>query len=335
MRVGHLVVAGVLIVVLLVGCGGADGTSDSNKEKADLHEVTLTLDGYPGPENVGILMAQQRGFFADAGLDVFVGRPIRPRRPVTYVSNNSYEFGVVQEPQVVLTRERGASIVAVGSLISHPTAALIWLKNSKIHTIADLKGKTIAITGVPYQEYLLVSVLARAGLKPEDVHVVKVAYRTVPALLEGRADAIFGGSWNLDGTLLRARGAKPVIRRVQDLGVPDYDEFQVIARTERVAADPKMIHSFMSAVARGTAAAVEDPEGALEAIEEGPEPNPEINRQEMEAQLKATLPLLSKSGYMNPEQAGELVEWMHRQGITQRELSVSKLLTNAYLAPQP
>ena len=42
------------------------------------------------------------------------------------------DFGVTQQPQVALARKTGHPIVAVGSLISQPTAAMIWLKGSKI-----------------------------------------------------------------------------------------------------------------------------------------------------------------------------------------------------------
>ena len=38
---------------------------------------------------------------------------------------------------------------------------------------------------------------------------------------------------------------------------------------------------------------------------------------------------------MNPEQAGDLVDWMHEEGMIQRRPSVSELLTNDYVAAQP
>ena len=60
---------------------------------------------------------------------------------------------------MVLERARGAQVVAVGSLISDPTAAMIWLEKSHIGGIADLKGKTIAIPGLPFQKSFLQSIL--------------------------------------------------------------------------------------------------------------------------------------------------------------------------------
>jgi ABC-type nitrate/sulfonate/bicarbonate transport system substrate-binding protein len=71
----------------------------------------------------------------------------------------------------------------------------------------------------------------------------------VSALLSGRADAIFGGSWNVEGIELESRGAEPVITRIQDLGIPDYEELVMVARSDLVADDPRLIRDFMSAVA--------------------------------------------------------------------------------------
>jgi ABC-type nitrate/sulfonate/bicarbonate transport system substrate-binding protein len=101
-------------------------------------------------------MALHRGFLEDVGLDVWAGSPLEPNRPASYVAKGTDDFGVVQQPQVVIAREKGMPIVAIGSVIS--------LKGSKIRGIRGLEGKTIAVPGIPYQERFLRALLARAGL---------------------------------------------------------------------------------------------------------------------------------------------------------------------------
>ena len=322
---------------LLAGCGGDEGAEGGKapaapvRSSADPQKLRVTLDGIEGAANVGIVMAVERGFFEDVGLDVWAGSPLEPSRPVQYVAKEIDAFGVAQQPQVVIGREKGADVVAVGSVIPQPTAAMIWLKESKIRSIADLEGKTIGFPGVPFQKGFLGMVLAQAGLTLEDVRVRNVRYEMVPTLLSGQVDAIFGGSWNLEGVELELAGAEPVIRRVQDLGIPDYEEGVVITRAELVDEDPQLVRDFMSAVARGTAAAAQDPEGAARAIKEAIGAVPDLHRKDRKAQLKATLPLLSRSGYMDPGQASDLVAWMHDRGLIQEEPAASKLLTNDYL----
>jgi putative hydroxymethylpyrimidine transport system substrate-binding protein len=326
------------LVVLLAGCGGHGGAETAGAEAGasrPLQSLKVTLDGHETPENVGILMAQQRGYFTDARLSVSIFSPVLPARPVQYVATRQDDLGVAQEPQLALAKAKGVPVIAVGSLVSQPTAAMIWLKKSAIGGIADLKGKTIAIPGVPFQKDFLEYALARYGLTLDDIEVENVGYELVPALVSGRADAIFGGSWNLEGVELESRGLQPIVTRLPSLGVPPYDELLVIARADRVSEDPRVIRDFMSAVARGTAAAIADPRAAVDAIEEAGLGGAELNRKTAEAEVAATLPLLSKSGYMYSEEAIGLVDWMHEQGMIEGFPTPSELLTNEYVSWRP
>jgi putative hydroxymethylpyrimidine transport system substrate-binding protein len=293
MRQGVVFVALIVAAAFASGCGGDRVAENTESTAAPMREVKVTLDGSLSPANAAVQVAIREGYFADVGLVVSVATPLAPRRPVTYVSNSTDDIGLTQEPQLALAKEKGAPLVAVGSLISQPTAAMIWLKKSKIRGIADLAGKTIAVPGIPYQEDLLESVLGRAGLEVGDVDVRHAPYELVPTLLEGKADAIFGGSWNIEGIALRERGAKPVIRRVQELGIPPYGELVVIARSDWATKESTTIRNFMAALSRATALISKDPEAAVEAIEEITVATP---RAELEAQAKATAPLLSTGG---------------------------------------
>lgn len=331
MRIGRWIVAASCAVLLPAGCGGGDEDAETvPRRPPPVREVRLTLEGKAGPENVAVLMAESMGFFADVGLRAVIANPIRPWRPVPYVAEGTDDLGLAQQPQVVLAKGKGAPVIAVGGLVSQPTTAMIWLARSKIRDLADLEGKTIAVPGVQFQKELLRSMLAGAGLTLADVEVKTVGYELVPALLGGRADAIFGGSWNVEGIELESRGAKPVVTRVQDLNVPAYENLVVVARTDLVAEDPRLVRDFMQAVARGAEATIEDPEAAVDAIQQSVAANPETSRAATEAQVRATLPLLSESGSMDPDQAGDLVEWMYDQGMIRQQVPVSELLSNDY-----
>ena len=136
---------------------------------------------------------------------------------------------------------------------------MIWLRESGIGGIADLRGKTIATAGIPYQDAYLKTILARADLTPDDVKTVNVGFGLLPAMLGGRADAMLGGFRNVEGVDLRLRGKDPVVTPVDQLGVPTYDELVLVANRERLEEDPEAIRLFLAALARGTAAAVEEP----------------------------------------------------------------------------
>lgn len=328
--------AALAVAVLGAGCGGGEdgaATSPSTVAKQKpLRELSVTLNGYAGPENLGILTAGWEKCFRDAGLDVSVYSPARPNRPVEYTAGGNVDIGISREPEVAIAQSEGIPVVAIGSLVAEPTTALIWLKNSGIEDISDLKGKTIATAGLPFEEEFLDSVLRGAGVSPSEVKLENAGYGLVPALAKGRADAVFGASWNLEGIQLETLGLDPVVTRVEDLGIPAYDELVVIVRRDRLAKEPQLFRDFMAAVARGTATAIEAPPLAFEVVDENVEADYRVKPPTREAQIEATLPLLSEDGYMDPEQAKRLVDWMYGEGMIKRKPSVSSLLTNDYLA---
>jgi putative hydroxymethylpyrimidine transport system substrate-binding protein len=352
-----------VVAALLAGCGGGgetSGTSETRSEPAteseettqttpersskppkkvkappkpsrQLRSLNVTLDGYEGPENVGIVMAVERGYFEDVGLDVgIVFAPVSPLLPIRYIVDRTTDIAIANQPQVVIAKDKKAPIVAVDTLVRRPTAAMIWLQSSGIGDIADLKGKTIAIPGLPFQKEFLKSILRQAGLTLGDVKVEFVRYDLVSSLVNGSADAIFGGSWNVEGTELEARGMHPVITRVEDLGIPGYDELMLITRTDYLSQRSRVVRDFISAMARGTAAAIKDPKGAARAIEKSTENTPGVTPRSTKAGVEATLPLLSRSGYMSPGKARRLVNWMFEEGMIQAKPPASAMQTNAY-----
>jgi putative hydroxymethylpyrimidine transport system substrate-binding protein len=335
----------LVMVILLAGCGSeAREEADSSAARSAQAEskrtpdsdrfIHMALNGPPGAENVGLVMAKQRGYFKDVGLRVAMGTPISSGNAVQYVVEQSVDFSVIPEPEVVLAQEEGLPLYAVRSLLPQPTGAMIWLKRSKIDGLADLKGKTIVTQGWKFQESFLEALLARVGLKLSDVKIESLRDDLVPALASGKADVIFGGSWNLEGVALKARGLEPVITRFDELGIPPYDELLLVGNRNRLPREEKLIGPFMSALERGIAAAIAHPRAAARAIAaESFEPRRKAPR--WEGELRATLPLLSRSGHMDPGRAERLVEWMHDQRLIDGEPPVSELFTDRYLPSRP
>jgi putative hydroxymethylpyrimidine transport system substrate-binding protein len=279
----------VSFTAAVAGCGGASEADAPRVKLQNTRDIDITLDGYPSPENVGILMADRRGYFEDAGLEIWVRTPQSRLRPLPYVAEGEVDLAISHGPQVALAEKKDAQVAAFASLISQPTAAVIWLERSGIGGIADLKGKTIGITGLPFERDLLDTLLGRAGLTLDDVKVRRFDYDLLPALVKGRADAILG-SWSVEGSELEARGLHPVVTRVQDLGIPPYDELVLIGRPAFLAKNPKSIRDFLAAVAKGTEGALEDPEAAARLVALS---NGDPLSKATEAATQATLPLLS------------------------------------------
>ncbi|HYP54928.1 MAG TPA: ABC transporter substrate-binding protein [Solirubrobacterales bacterium] len=320
-----LVALAVLVAALLVvACG-----EKSEDTTSQAQPFTLTLDFYPNPDHAGIYMAEQRGYFREAGLDVSIQTPSDPAAPIKQVAAGQTDLAISYEPEVVLAVEQGLDVLAVGALVDRPLTSLIWLKESRIGGIADLRGKTIATAGIPYQDAYLETILARTGLDPADVKTVNVGYGLLPALVGGRAQAMLGGFRNVEGVDLRLRGKAPVVTPVDQLGVPTYDELVLVANREALEEDPAAIRVFLAALARGTEAAVERPNETVKALLEA---NPDLDPELTKAEVEATLPLLSRGGRMDPAAWSRFVAWMRENGQISGEPAPADLLSNDYLA---
>lgn len=88
----------------------------------------------------------------------------------------SIDFGFVGEAPPIVAQAAGANFVYVGYEGAAPAAeAVVVPKDSPLKTLADLKGKRIALNKGSNVHYLLVKLLEKAGLKYSDV---QVAYLT-------------------------------------------------------------------------------------------------------------------------------------------------------------
>ncbi len=314
-----------LLALGLAACGekSEDGTS------AAAEPFSLTLDFYPNPDHAGIYMAEKLGYFDDAGLDVSIQTPSDPAAPIKQVAAGRTDLAISYEPEVLLAREQGLDVIAVGAIVDQPLTSLIWLKKSGIGGVAGLRGKTIATAGIPYQDAYLETILARAKLTPSDVKAVNVGYGLLPALVGGRAEAMLGGFRNVEGVDLRLRGQNPVVTPVDRLGVPTYDELVLVANRERLEEDAEPVRLFLGALARGTAAAAENPGATTKALLEA---NPDLDPRLTKAEVAATLPLLSKSGRMNPAKWKAFIAWAQENGVISGRPNTTDVLSNRYLA---
>jgi putative hydroxymethylpyrimidine transport system substrate-binding protein len=318
-----------ILAIALAACGEKDEDVAGKRDPFD-----LTLDFYPNPDHAGIYMAQEAGYFDDAGLDVTIRTPSDPAAPIRLVAAGQTDLAISYEPEVVLAAEKGLDVVAVAAIVNRPLTSMIWLKDSKIGGIADLRGKTIATAGIPYQDAYLKTILARANLTPDDVKTVNVGYGLLPAIVGGRAEAMLGGFRNVEGVDLRLRGMGPVVTPVDQLGVPTYDELVLVAQGDRLDQDPEAIRLFLAALARGTAAAAKSPDATTKALLEA---NPDLDPRLTRAEVKATLPLLAPDrpgrpyGYMDPAQWDEFSGWMRDNGLVASRPVPSELLSNDYL----
>jgi putative hydroxymethylpyrimidine transport system substrate-binding protein len=322
----------VAALALLAGCGekGEPGSGGGGATE----QFDLALDWFPNADHAGIYQALEDGDFEDAGLEVEPQIPSDPSAPIKQVAAGRADLAISYEPEVLLAREEGLDVVAVGALVREPLTSLVSLGRQGIADARGLEGKRVATAGIPYQAAYLRAILEEAGLSEDDVEQVDVGLNLLSPLIAGKVDATLGLFWNVEGVELRQRGDDPTIVPVDELGIPTYDELVLVASGERVAEDPEAVRLFLAALERGTRAASEDPTAATEALLRA---NQDLDPKLTRAQVGDTLPVLlprdgrEPYGFMDPERWREFAGFMVDANLIAAIPATDQMLTNDLL----
>jgi putative hydroxymethylpyrimidine transport system substrate-binding protein len=294
--------------LLLAGCGEKEDVLEPTGSK----RVELMLDYFPNADHAGIYAAQAGGDFEQAGLDVEIRQPPDPAAPIKQVAAGRVDLAISYEPEVLRARDQGLAVVSIAALVQKPLTSIISLPKAKIAAPADLKGKTVGTAGIDYQDAYLQAILADAGVSPSSVKVRNVGFGFSPALITGKIDAALGAFWNYEGQELKLRGKRPRIIRIDEAGVPPYNELVLVANESALERDGDKIRAFIGAISRGTRDLRRDPDRAIDGLlDANPDLDPELQR----ASVKVTLPLFfppddKPFGWQDPAQWDEFSAWM-------------------------
>ncbi len=326
------VLTAALIIAVALGvsaCGKRADTAGTPQSR----QLTLILDYLPNADHVGIYMAQARGEFRKAGLDVKIVTPTDPAAPLKLLAAGRADLAISYEPEVLLARDKNLGVLSVAALAQQPLTSLMAVKGHSVDP-KKLEGKRVGTAGIPYQEAYLDEILQNSGVDPATVKRVNVGFNLVPAMLSGKVDATLGAFWNVEGVQLRLDRKRPSIAPVDTLGVPPYDELVLAARYGTVQHDGETLRRFMQALQRGTRDARNDPQAAVDALLAAA---PDLKRKFTEASVKATIPVLFPEdgtrafGFQNLQQWQDYADWMRRNNLLTRPVDVGTVATNEFL----
>lgn len=240
-------------------------------------KLTVILDWFVNPDHGTLIVAQEKGFFKDQGLQVELVAPADSNDPPKLVAAGKADIAVDYQPQLTLQVDQGLPLTRIGTLIATPLNTLAVLAEGPITTIADLKGKKVGYSVGGFESVLLTSVLKHAGLAPADVTMVNVNFNLAPALLSHQVDAVIGAYRNFELNQLALAGHPGRGFFVEENGVPVYDELILVANSAKLA-DPRLPR-FVAAVEQASLYVANHPDESLKLFVKGrPELDDELNK---------------------------------------------------------
>ncbi|HEU0025210.1 MAG TPA: ABC transporter substrate-binding protein [Thermoleophilaceae bacterium] len=323
----------LLLLVLTVPVAAGCGEKEDVLRPEGSTRIELMLDYLPNADHAPIYAADAAGHFEEAGIDVEIRQPPDPAAPLKQLAAGRVDLAISYEPEVFRARDQGLNVVSVGALVQRPLTSIISLPQARIREPADLEGTTVGTAGIDYQSAYLRTILLDAGVPPSSVKERNVGFGLNPALLTGKVDATLGAFWNYEGVDLRRRGRKPRIIRVDEAGVPSYNELVLVANADALERDGGAIRAFIGALSRAVNDLREDPDDAIEGLLDA---NRDLDPEQERAALKVTLPLFSPPddkpfAWQDPEQWDAFGAWMEDNRLLEGQSDPRSAFTNTLL----
>jgi sulfonate transport system substrate-binding protein len=181
--------------LLAAACSSGSSSSSSAAKNDDavsaaaLSKVTLRIGDQAGTGAEALLTAADlinKLPFKVAWSDFPSGPPI-----LQAIASGSLDIGGVGDAPPVFAAASGDQIAIVGALRGNPLAAAVVVpKNSPIHSVAELRGKKIAVAEGSSGDFHLLAVLKNASLTPKDATIDYLQpTEALPAFTSGHVDA--------------------------------------------------------------------------------------------------------------------------------------------------
>ncbi|MFW6185017.1 MAG: ABC transporter substrate-binding protein [Chloroflexota bacterium] len=321
----------IITLILLAGCQTAEPQTET---------ISMTfMPSFRAQANlpfVGAYVAQEKGYFAEEGLDVTIEHSAGGGQHTQLLASGEVQV-ITQDAAVLLKRraEPGLPLVSIGLIGQRGQQAFVALADSGIDTPADWVGHTVGFKGTPPPD--LFAIMESAGVDQSRVDLVNVGFDP-RVLTEGVVD-VYPVFKSNEPYLIESWGYELVQWDAAEFDIPTLG-LTYTTTEDLVEEQPEMLRRFMAAVMRGIAYAGENREEAVEIVLQyaGPDADPEHMRFMLDAEFvdyESEVTDANGPGWQTEEQWQALADMLlaYDEAVTQ-PLAVEEAFTNQFL-PAP
>ncbi len=298
-------------------------------------KVTVRMDWFASAYHAPFFYGIERGIYKDAGIELSVTEGRGSVQTVQLVATGEDEFGFAAVDSIMRGVAAGMPVISVATLMPVMGQAIYVLNSSGITTLAQLKGKKVAVTPGGTNEAMLPGVLETAGLKDSDLKKVSIdASAKVRMFVNGDVDAMIATGW-AHALFEQAGGAKGFV--YSDFGMKMVG-YSLITSTELTAKNPDLVRRFVAATGKAWAEAKANPEAAVAALGKLAKGHDDAAHRHIDQVEYAAV-----TGFMGPAVPGAPYgmqsekEWtatqdiLKKYGVVKQALPIEKYMTNAFV----
>lgn len=297
-----------------------------------LTPITLAMGYIPSVQFAPFYVAQQNGYFADAGLDVTFRYGLESDL-LKLVGANELQFMIGSGEEVILGRNQGLPVRYVMRWYRKFPVVLFAKADAGIASPADLVGKQVGVPGLFGASYVGWEAIVYASkLDASQVRLQSVGFTQASAVSQGQVDAAM--DYIVNGPVqLRLAGQEVVVIPVSDF--VDLPSNGIITNEITIQKQPELVRALVSALMRGLADTLAMPDAAFEisllAVPEAGGAQTPVNRAIFDESLKLWQADKFDLGLSELEDWAAAVAFMREMGLIQADLDPASLYTNEFI----
>lgn len=335
-RILSFVLAAVLILCL-ASCSKTDTNSASSDEAKT--SITVCLDWTPNTNHTGLYVALEKGYFADAGLDVKIVQPPE-NGAVQACAAGQAQFAVDAQDTLApaFTSDTPLGVTAVAALIQHNTSGILSKKGEGMDRPAGLTGKTYLTWDSPTEKAIMENVVNADGGDWSKVKLIPNTVTEEAQDVNQNPDHAIWVFYAWGGINSQVSGIDTDFFFFKDINpVFDYYTPVLIANNDFLKTNPDAAKKFLSAAKQGYEFAVSSPEEAADILIKGDDTASLAGSEQL---VEASQKYLAKEyisdapkwGYIDAARWDAFYKWLYDSKLIEKEIPAGTGFSNDYLS---
>jgi NitT/TauT family transport system substrate-binding protein len=333
-------IAAILTLVVSACSSGGGSSSSGSSGSGKLTKATLRLDWSWFPYHEGFLLAQERGYYKQAGIDLTIEQGQGSGTTVTLVGQGKDTFGFADTGTAALQISKGVPVQVVLVVKRQAGYGAVCQKQFNVTTPAQLEGHSVIMVPQESTAQIWPAFVKANNLDLSKIKVLNADFSNKVSLYAADKSDCMAGYWAEDA--LQAKIANPdqgPVIKWSDFGVNLFGH-GIEVNTSTLKKDPNLVKNFVAATIKGYQAMCADIPAAIQDFDN----NASLKLQPADKTFaEQNLPLECQLMQPAPGDPGKTLgsttdaEWksmldlLNQYGGLTPELAPDKYYTNTYL----
>ncbi len=308
----------------------------STTDKTESNTITIVLDWTPNTNHTGIFVAQAKGYFKEAGLDVEVVQPPEGGAE-TLVASGKAQFGVSFQDSLApaFAGDEALPVTAVAAVVQHNTSGIISRAGEGIDTPRGLEGKKYATWDMEVEKATIRDTMAADGGNFDLVELIPSTITDEVSALESRSVDAIWVFYGWAGVACEVAGLDTDYFEFADIDpVFDYYTPVIIGNNDWLDKHPETAGAFLEALSKGYTYAAENPKEAADIlIDAAPElqSNSALVYKSQEYLSGEYISDAPRWGVFDAQRWASFYKWLNENNLLESEIDPDYGFTNDYL----